>query len=250
MNTGEKLTYLENYLTSYFDEMLIADIEKIMSSNLHFTFPYVLLVSTGIDFLGGLTEGFRDNNSQLRSRRFTEVWMGRINSLYSNQYISEVIYKSVRCGSVHQAMYKKGIESSSRLYPRDKHLHHMTNFKGKDRIFIHALQLADDFIQAQLLYRNEYMPTHADVIYDNLEAALKTDPIPGFDDAISYLKGLGLTFDAQDEARRNPEVKEFDPETERVIFKNDITTTTSFSSPPSIESTVTAMPSAAPDPDA
>ena len=51
MDKTEKLDFIEKYLKDYFDEMLIEDIRKIEAKGLHFTFPYILLVSTGIDFL-------------------------------------------------------------------------------------------------------------------------------------------------------------------------------------------------------
>lgn len=241
MNTTEKLSYVEKYLITYFDEMLIEDIRKIVNKQLHFTFPYILLVSTGIDFLGGLTEGFL-NNSRERSCNFIEAWMGKINILYADKKISEVIYKSVRCGSSHQAMYKKGVESSSRLYPPNKHLNHMVSFKGRDRIFIHALQFANDFIDAQKLYRVQFIKANPDSVYDNLIDMIRKDPIEGFDELIEDLKQKGLTFDAQEAARTNPEVKSFDPETGRIVYSNDDILTTPFGDSSSVEATTTAMP--------
>ena len=71
--------------------------------------------------------------------------MGKINDLYRYDGMSKIIYSSVRCGSSHQAMYKKEIESSSWLYPSEKHLNHMVDLKGTDRIHLHALQFCDDF---------------------------------------------------------------------------------------------------------
>ena len=251
METTDKLSFVENYLSKYFDEMLINDINEIIKRELHFTFPYVLLVSTGIDFLGGLAQGFDNNgknNSERRSCYFIEVWMGKVNPSYNNEKMSKVIYKSVRCGASHQAMYKKGVESSSRAYPEEKHLHHLVSIKGEDRIFIHALRFVKDFISAQRLFRDEFIKASPEVVYSNLVAMLSADPIDGFDVLCKQLKGQGLTFDAKDALHNNLIVKSFDPETERIVFADENTSTHTSSSPNTSPhlTTVTAMPSAMP----
>jgi len=111
--------------------------------------------------------------------------------------MSKIIYKSIRCGSSHQAIYKKGVESSSEIYPRDKHLHLRIRLRGEDRIFIHALQFADDFIEAQKLYRKEYINQNIDTVYENLLAMLQEEKIEEFAGLVSYLGSKGLTFEGE-----------------------------------------------------
>ena len=211
----DKLKFLNDYLKTYFDEMLIKDIRLIKDKNLHFTYPYVLLVSAGIDFLGGLEEGFKDNNSKQRSKHFIENWMGQFNSLYKHTEISTILYVVCRCGASHEGIYKPGIEVSSWSYRRDKHLHHVIDFQGKDKIFIHAFQLLDDFMTAKKLYRT-HLKTNYETPYKNLIDLLSQKPKPEVLDAINYLKDQGLSFDANKEASENPEVEDFDPTTYRI----------------------------------
>lgn len=226
MSNDEKLQYIRDYLEQYFDEMLITDIEKIKANNLDFTFPYVLLVSSGIDFLGGLTKGFERNNSRERSRYFIEEWMGQVNKLYTDKRISDIIYGSVRCGASHQGMYKVEVESSSWLYPKEKHLHHMTDFHGRDRIFIHALQFADDFISAQKSYRDEYISQNIDPVHQNLNSILQVMEIEDFQSLVTELKGQGLTFDAKSMAQQNPRVTGIDTPSSRVTRGDGMESTT------------------------
>jgi len=193
MNLQEKLTYIEDYLSTYFDEMLVKDIIMIKDKDLHFTLPYILLASAGVDFLGGLAKGFREKSGR-RSCYFIKEWMGRVNELYGYEGMSEIIYNLIRCGSSHQGIYKKGVESSSEIYPRDKHLHLRSRPGGEDRIFIHALQFADDFIEAQKLYRKEYINQNIDTVHENLLAMLQEEKMKGFVGLVSYLRSKGLTF--------------------------------------------------------
>jgi hypothetical protein len=142
METQEnKLIDIKEYLKKYFDDWLIRDIEIIVKmikdNNEKFTLPPILLVNSGINFLGGLECGF-NSNSGCRSRKFIEDWMGRVNSLYRVEGMSECIYSSIRCSSSHQATYKKGVVISSKNN-RKNHLHVNIRSGLKDRIFIHAL---------------------------------------------------------------------------------------------------------------
>lgn len=239
----DKLQFLKNYVKKYFDEMLIKDIHLIKDRNLHFTYPYVLLVSAGIDFLGGLEEGFKKDNSTERSKNFIEKWMGEVNELYKAPGMSTILYVVCRCGASHEGIYKAGVEASSWSYRRDKHLKHVIDFKGKDKIFIHALQLVDDFIKAQELYRN-HLESTPDNAYENLCKLITSPPISEVSSAIDYLKAEGLTFDAKQEAEENPEVEDFDPNTYR-IKRNDGLETTATALPNS-QSTATSTSTSTP----
>ena len=216
MNAQQKLDYIENYLSKYFDEFVLKDIELIRDANLEFTIPYVLLVSTGIDFLGSLVKGFH-SGSCMRSCYFIEEWMGRENALYKDKRISKIIYISGRCGASHQSIYKKEVESTSQLYPQDKHLHHMVDVNGKDRILIHALQLVDDFIDAQRVFRQKYIVNNINNAYQNLQDMLEEPLFDGFQDLINELKGRGLTFKAEDIIQHSPRIKSYDKSTKEII---------------------------------
>jgi hypothetical protein len=237
-----KLQYLKDYLEKYFDEMLIKDIQLIKNGDLHFTYPYVLLVSAGIDFLGGLEEGFKNDNSKQRFKNFIENWMSKVNELYEAPGMSNILYVACRCGASHEGMYKAGVEASSWSYRRDKHLKHMIDFQGKNKIFIHALQLVDDFIKAYELYKT-HLQSNPDNAYENLRQLITSHPIQEVSDAIAHLKGQGLTFDAKQEAKDNPEVQDFDPNTYGIKRNDGLETTASalLNSESSISTTSTSQ---------
>jgi hypothetical protein len=220
MGTQEKLEYVEKYLKKCFEEWLVNDIQMIKDKKLYFTFPYVLLVSAGIDFLGLLAKGF-NSGSKIRSCYFIEEWMGKLNPLYKNKKISVIIYKSARCGSSHQAIYKKEVESSSIAYSADKNLYHIKCLDGRDRIFIHAWQFVDDFIKSQQLFRDEYVKQNPEDVFNNLQEMLKEETIEGFEEFIEELKKDGKSFDAEKELKNNPKVKSVDKKNSRIELYND-----------------------------
>ena len=193
---SKKSKYIKDYLKIYFDEWLIIDIENIVKmikvNNEKFTLPPILLVSAGIDFLGGLECGF-SSNSGCRSRKFIKDWMGRFNNLYIVKGMSECIYSSVRCGSSHQATYKKGVVISSKNN-RKNHLHVNTSSELGDRIFIHALQFSEDFIKAQRIFRDEYISKNIDKVYRNLKEMVGKPKKEDLNDLIKYLKSNNLKF--------------------------------------------------------
>ncbi len=205
--TKGKNKFVEKYLEIYFDEMLIKDINIIKSktiedSSFNFTLPYILLVCTGIDFLGGLTEGFRSDNPGERSCNFIKKWMGRINGLYEVKGMSDIIWNSVRCGAIDQTIYKKGIESSSETYLYAKHLWLKIRPESGNRIFIHALQFVDDFKKAQNLYRKEYINQNIDKVYENLKCMLSKEKIKKFNYLENYLIKNKYTFEDEDDLIR------------------------------------------------
>jgi hypothetical protein len=166
---SKKLDFVNKHLDEYFYKWLIADINKLLEKRLEFTLPYILLVSTGIDFLGGLTDGFH-NNSNSRSNRFIKIWMGKVNPLYKADGMSELLYNNVRCGASHQAIYKEGVACSYSL-PVPMHLQKITT-GYKDIVIIQVLQYAEDFIKAQDLYIKEYIRKKIDIVYENLSEML------------------------------------------------------------------------------
>jgi hypothetical protein len=223
MNIQQKLDFIEKYLSDYFDRFVLKDIEMIRKNKLEFTIPYVLLVSTGIDFLGGINQGFyiirnghKYGNSSVRFIDFVKEWFGRINSNYRIHGIPEIIYNSARCGVAHQSIYKREVESMYDLYPRDKHLNHMVDIHGQDRIFIHPLQLVDDFISAQDLFRKEYIKQNINDVYMHLDDMLNESD-KNFPRLVNNLKTKGLTFRAEDIISHSPKVRTYNKNTKKII---------------------------------
>jgi len=167
MEIEEKNNYIKNYLKNYFYKWLIKDIKiilKIMKEKkLEFTLPIILLVCAGIDFSGGLICGFQPGSVGLRSKKFIKEWMGRINYLYRDEAMSEVIYDCVRCGSVHRAMYKQGVEISS-----DNSTNNHLRLSVSGNIVINTIQFANDFIKAFRIVRKEYIQNNIENVYQNL----------------------------------------------------------------------------------
>lgn len=172
----DNLQNLNNYFKKYIDGMIIKDIELLKARNdeLKFSYPYILLVCSCIDLFGGIEKGFTRpdgrGNSEERFTWFINEWMGVVNPLYKETSLAYLIYDSWRCGVVHQATIKKGFETSSYMYPRDKHLHYI---EDSERIFIHSLQFADDLIEAQKLFRkyineNATNSSYIDTLYGHL----------------------------------------------------------------------------------
>lgn len=203
---NSNLEKLNSYFENYIDKMIIKDIELMEKNDclLKFSFPHILVTCSGIDFFGGIENDFSKPNGQGNSKDrfiwFVTEWMGKVNNLYKNQDLAYLIYESWRCGVSHEAMLKKGFEASSYYYPRNKHLYYI---KDKNRIFIHSLQFADDFINAQKRYR-EYINTSSDERYinklwDNLSNMLnkiKTKKEQSFNKFVSFLESKKKVFDS------------------------------------------------------
>jgi len=126
--------------------------------------------------------------------------MGKINSLYKNADLAYLIYDSWRCCVVHQATLKKGFETSSYMYPREKHLNYITD---NGRVFIHSLQFADDLIEAQKKYRkqindNAGNTTYVDLLYNHLLDMMGDETKQCFDRFVKFLQDNNLVFNSTD----------------------------------------------------
>lgn len=242
----EKLEKLNNYFDIYIDRMIVKDIELLKERNndLRFSYPYILLVCSGIDFFGGIECGFLvrpKNNSSERFKWFVKEWMGRINNLYKEESLAYLIYDSWRCGVVHQATLKKGFETSSYMFPGNKHLHYI---QDNERIFIHSLQFANDFIEAQKLYRqhikdNISNPVYVESLYDHLLNMIrenKNNKEKNLKQFIEILKNNNMVFNSSPVGSTSTSVSHSSSqETITRLIDNDI------------QSTISAVPSAAPD---
>ena len=101
---------------------------------------------------------------------------------------------------VHQATLKKGFETSSYMYPREKHLNYITD---NGRVFIHSLQFADDLIEAQKKYRkqindNAGNTTYVDLLYNHLLDMMGDETKQCFDRFVKFLQDNNLVFNSTD----------------------------------------------------
>ena len=188
-----ELNKIDNYLREFFEKWLIKDINKIKNCNLDFTLPYVLLVSAGIDFLGGLICGF-NCSSHKRSVKFIKKWMGGVNLVYREDYMADFLYDNVRSGASHYAMYKKYVtcSSHSNVYPPEKHLHINIRANNDDRIIIQVSQFIEDFIKAYNLFKEDYIKIHYKDAHNKLKSMLKDDK--SVENLIKNLKQKNKTY--------------------------------------------------------
>lgn len=205
----DNLHKLNRYFNKYIDKMLVKDIEllKVRNNEFKFSYPYILLVSSCIDLLGGIENGFSKSNGSGNSKDrfvwFITEWMCKVNPLYGESNLAYLIYDSWRCGAMHQASLKRGFETSSHMYPRDKHLHYI---EDNENIFIHSLQFADDLIEAQKLYRQYINNQYSDAVYIDslyshlLEMIEENNPEKelSFNKFVNYLQSNNLIFNSTD----------------------------------------------------
>ena len=191
----KKIDDINKYLKKYFDDWLINDLQLMQKKKLKFTLPYILLVSAGIDFLGGLTDGFKRDNSKARSIKFIKVWMGKVNPSYILDGMGELLYNNVRNGASHYAIYKKNVTCSCDpcVYPLKKHLYLDSRFGYDDRVIIQVFKFIEDFIEAQRLYKKEYINKHVESVHENLKAMLN-EKNKHTKNVIKKLKDKNLTF--------------------------------------------------------
>lgn len=228
----DNLQKLNNYFEKYIDGMLIKDIELLKARNdeLRFSYPYILLVCSCIDLFGGIEKDFakpnKQGNSQERFEWFITEWMGKVNPLYGEKSLAYLIYDSWRCGIVHQATLKKGFVASSHTYDRNKHLYYI---EDEDIIYIHPLQFADDFTEAQKMYRENINNSLADTgyiesLYNHLQNMMEEDndrKNQSLAEFIKILKNNSLVFNSTD---------------------NTVTATTTVTSSKSSQETITRLP--------
>lgn len=196
---------LFKYLKEYFDNWLIKDLKKIQKyDDLRFTLPYVLLVCSGIDFLGGLLCGFNTNNSPRRFNKFVKRFMGEVNQLYKEDYMSDFLYNNVRNGASHYSMYKKYVSCSSKkdVYPPEKHLYVDIRLNNDNRVIIQVFQFIDDFIKAYNNFKKDYLEIHHKDAYNKLKDIFKDDK--NSEKLIEQLMQNGYTYDHQNSFYSEP----------------------------------------------
>ena len=162
MGDIETIDDLDSFLKKVIDSYIIDDLNKLSQINkIHQTsYPYLALVFSGIDFFGTLEKGVKEQVGT-RFRWFINEWIGKINQLYKEDCLANLIYNSCRNGISHNAVLKNSFNISSYLYPNSKHLHF---HKESNLIFFHTIQFAEDFREAQERYR-DHIINSSDKLY-------------------------------------------------------------------------------------
>ena len=219
---------------------IFKDIELLKARNdeLRFSYPYILLVCSCIDLFGDIEKGFKSSTKE-RFTWFIIGWMSKVTPLYKENDLASLIYDSWRCGVVHQATLKKGFETSSYMYSRDKHLYYI---QDNERVFIHSLQFADDLIEAQKMYREYINDSVGDeiyigLLYKHLLEMMGDETKQCFDQFIKYLQNNNLVFNSTDNIATHT--------TTVTPSKSSKETTTCLPN----EDILSAVPSAAPEED-
>jgi hypothetical protein len=168
--TREILMNDSNHLKAYLDKAIgyvISDIDHLKSNNVTVSFPYLFLSFAGIEFLGGLQHGFSRSNSRFRSAWFIATWMSKVNIQYAKGYqeekrsLASYLYAFARSGLIHMACVQRSVNVDASDTNRTFHLHYSAI---KDStVFFHAVQFAEDFLQAYDMFLTELFSDEAKV---------------------------------------------------------------------------------------
>jgi len=127
--------------------------------------PYLLTASSGIDFLGSLaipakelsTNAQRlkglEGKSTAGSKWYIKTYLGPVRSVYTSPSVDDLIYKTLRCGQVHEGIVKRGVLIGTEM-PDDYHLSilEVRESGGDDTsielIYVNTRILARDFISS------------------------------------------------------------------------------------------------------
>ena len=151
-----KKEIVEQFLTTVFDDALIADLEKMKSVPYPgLDFGIITLVCSGIELIGALHHGaIAKLHSKPKSRQlFEEALEKYFQDRYRSQAIKQALWGLFRCGLAHQAFVKPGVATTRN--PEYKHCHLKgVLVEGKQLLFIHPDVFADDFFQAVKKFRS------------------------------------------------------------------------------------------------
>jgi hypothetical protein len=167
-------------LKSYLDKVLgfiCGDIENLKSKGVTVSFPYLFLSFAGIDFLGGLVHGFpeRNGNSRKRSSWFISTWMAKVNPQYSanmedeTRSLGSYLYSFARSGLFHMACVQRSIVVDADEINRQFHLCYSP--MNGTTVFFHAIQFAEDFLNACDLFKSDLLsdPTKVHAAVETLQ---------------------------------------------------------------------------------
>jgi len=133
----------------YFDKVVMqyskGDVEALIGTKINKAGPLLVLVLNGIDLLGGMcydffkldNKGKKIGNSRERSTKFMTSYMG------ISQDVAEFLYKSVRCGIIHQGQAKYFVNYFVDYDPGDIEF----LYKENDILFLNAFTFASKYLE-------------------------------------------------------------------------------------------------------
>jgi len=121
------------------------DLKELIEKLEYTTYPILTTICSGIDFMGGLIDGFDERNSKLRSIEFITKFMGNVNRIYVNVDFTKYFYTYIRNNLIHQ-INAPGVWHGINKSP-ESHLKRI-KFDDYETLFIHASLLKDEFIKA------------------------------------------------------------------------------------------------------
>jgi hypothetical protein len=155
MNDLEQLKeYIEKVLG-----YIVGDIDHLIQSKVTVSFPYLFLCFAGIDFLGGIEQGFERGISRKRSALFISIWMSKINPRYKTSAIDDTkgqasyLYNFARSGLIHMACVQRSVIVETDPSWEQYHLSFSTD--GGSKVFVHPLLFADEFKKAKQLFLDD-----------------------------------------------------------------------------------------------
>lgn len=154
MTDISELKYYINEILKY----ICGDIRHLQDKGVSVSFPYLFLSFAGIDFLGGLSLGFK-GSSRERSCWFISNWMSKVNSNYSNSNPADklsqasYLYKFARSGLIHMACVQRSVNVDTSDEWRQHHLR-WSNFPNQI-VFVHPIIFAEEFLKASQLFLDD-----------------------------------------------------------------------------------------------
>ncbi|MCI0449239.1 MAG: hypothetical protein L0Y79_05540 [Chlorobi bacterium] len=148
MTKEEKIKLSLNWAIQTLKDILRELIEKLENT----TYPIITTICSGIDFMGGLMDGFHRENSKSRTINYITKYMGKVNPIYLNTDFAIYFYKYVRNYLIHQ------INGSVWHGINEAHEYHLKRIldDDSDMLFIHASLLKDEFIEALDYFCEDY----------------------------------------------------------------------------------------------
>ena len=126
---------------------ILGDLETIANNRerLPMSFPQILLVFSGIEFLGSILYGLKGSKTS-RVSKYVSDWMPEnYNRKIGNKTLGAFLYDSLRSGLVHYGTVKGDIVVDHDIAALSWHLQWVDHHGGR-RLFIHGYQFASDFV--------------------------------------------------------------------------------------------------------
>ena len=161
--TGDQLKMYYERLKNYFK----SDIQALIHADDHKEDvgcgPYLLVTCSAIDFLGNLhyDKQVLDKNIGDGFKHYVSNFLMKVNTIYGLTGVSDLIYKIIRCGQVHEAIVKPGIYIGKRN-KRDEHLKYLSISPHRSIInvpkwvYFDVRIFAEDFLESLQYFEKEF----------------------------------------------------------------------------------------------